>query len=527
MKKHIFAETILNQFDGERKGENSNHFYYAFEEALKEPEKVETLILGHKKRPIFADYHGEIKYKRRLSKLSPDIGKFVNLKKLILHSSLGRMDMDSENFITDDFPFEIFTLHKLIELDLSSNQLSELPSEIGELTNLEHLNLSYHYFSELPSEIGNLINLKKLNLSNGLNEYNLSMRGGPSILSTLPATIGKLQNLEELDLSKTPISHLPTEVRELQKLIKLDLSYTNLSDLPSSIFALENLQKLYLNNTRISKISSQISRLTELTELDLSYTDIIELPHEISNLKKLKKVHFTANSHQELPQNIQTVLSKMPNLEIIVYPSKKEWIWRQDLGTDRGDYEIPDNVLMMKDWTHLDISGAHYREFPREILEMKNLVYLHLARTHLKTIPTDITKLENLRELGLSLGSEDFFPHSEIAKLSGLKLEKLVLQENYGLDEIDAELMMQLLPDTQIVLLIWSGADIDERPQSVKNEAMNRDLLKTIAFILDTHPQFRTSINDFLQDEARKNIVTMEQQIPNRIQFINFLHLYL
>src|SRR2546429_8014645 len=67
----------------------------------------------------------------------------------------------------------------LLELDLSSLDLTEIPSEIGQLIHLQELNLMFNNLSQLPSEIGRLISLLRLLL-------------GTNSLSVLPSEIGYL-----------------------------------------------------------------------------------------------------------------------------------------------------------------------------------------------------------------------------------------------------------------------------------------------------------------------------------------------
>ena len=56
--------------------------------------------------------------------------------------------------------------YKVVELDLSFNNLTSLPKEIELLDNIVWLNLNDNKFINLPEELINLPNLERLNISN-------------------------------------------------------------------------------------------------------------------------------------------------------------------------------------------------------------------------------------------------------------------------------------------------------------------------------------------------------------------------
>ena len=98
-----------------------------------------------------------------------------------------------------DIPRSIKFLTKLIELDLSHNQLTSLPPEIGSLTNLKTLFLYQNQLTTLPPEIGNLTKLTTLYL-----HYNQ--------LTTIPPEIGNLPNLAYLGLYNNQLTTIPPEI---------------------------------------------------------------------------------------------------------------------------------------------------------------------------------------------------------------------------------------------------------------------------------------------------------------------------
>jgi len=108
-----------------------------------------------------------------------------------------------------------FTAHNLEYLYLSTNELTEFPIEICSLYRLVELGISCNRLTCLPPEIGRLTNLTSLNIC-----WNL--------LGELPKEIGKLTGLDALHIYENKLTKLPEEVKHLEKKIKyLDVSEQN------------------------------------------------------------------------------------------------------------------------------------------------------------------------------------------------------------------------------------------------------------------------------------------------------------
>ncbi|KAI9121557.1 hypothetical protein K1719_008590 [Acacia pycnantha] len=141
-------------------------------------------------------------------------------------------------------PTQIGTLHNLIHLDLSHNNLSGIiPTQIGTLHNLIRLDLSHNNLvGIIPTQIEALHNLTNLDLSSN----NLS--------GSIPTQIGTLHNLIYLQLSNNNLTgRIPTQIGTLHNLIHLRLSHNNLfGTIPTQIGALHNLTDLELCDNNLS-----------------------------------------------------------------------------------------------------------------------------------------------------------------------------------------------------------------------------------------------------------------------------------
>lgn len=111
--------------------------YYSLTEAMRTPEKVETLILSKKKYKEFPT----------------EILQFTNLRVLDL----------SKNKI-QYLPEEITSLANLEELILNRNDIRALPKDLGEMPNLRKLDLWSNYVDELPVSFHDNKTLKLLDM---------------------------------------------------------------------------------------------------------------------------------------------------------------------------------------------------------------------------------------------------------------------------------------------------------------------------------------------------------------------------
>ena len=98
----------------------------------------------------------------------------------------------------DSLP-EIFSLTRLLRLELNQAEISELPPEIVALSGLEDLQLFDNHLSELPSALGELKMLRSLTLTN-------TKEGSFNRITDLPLALLQLGQLRELGLKRNPLN---------------------------------------------------------------------------------------------------------------------------------------------------------------------------------------------------------------------------------------------------------------------------------------------------------------------------------
>ncbi|XGW00080.1 MAG: COR domain-containing protein [Leptolyngbya sp. BL-A-14] len=215
-----------------------------------------------------------------LVEISPEVGKLINLKKLVLHNN-------ELQILTS----EIGNLCRLTELFLGSNKLTSLPHGVGQLNCLKSLYIFGNQLSKLPAEIVQLTNLQSLSLSSNR-------------LSTLPESLTQLTNLQSLDLNFNGLSTLPESIAQLTNLQSLNLSNNELNTLPESIAQLTNLQSLNLSNNGLSTLPESLTQLTNLQFLNLSFNGLSMLPESLAQLTNLQSLYLRFNELSTLPESI-------------------------------------------------------------------------------------------------------------------------------------------------------------------------------------------------------------------------------
>ncbi len=166
-------------------------------------------------------------------------------------------------------------LKKLMELNLSSNQLSDI-SPLKDLKNLTELNLSFNEISDIIP-INHLINLTRLFLTeNPLSDFS-SLK---NLNNLKELYIGSIISYSENSITtiidiKNKLSDIST-LKDLKNLEILDLSFNQISDI-SPLEYLKNLKKLFLNSNQIKDIVA-LKNLNKLSKLFLQDNPIEELP---------------------------------------------------------------------------------------------------------------------------------------------------------------------------------------------------------------------------------------------------------
>lgn len=370
--------------------------YYSFDEALKSPQKVYSIMIYNTKLnslPKNLDILNELNY-LNISKTSlSNLDGISNLKKL---KSLYLMEDNIK-----DLPIEFSQLNNLEILDLTNQSyfskngksvLNNFPLAITELKNLKSLRIVGNNIKEIPQEIIKLQNLNGLyfDLYNSdktiltkslervftLNKLiSLDIKMNKSII--IPNSIKKLNKLRFLRLDFTDYNplHISDMLLKLSSLKNLEVLFINhLKSFPKEIKYLTNLSELYIVDSNLKTINDEISSLRNLKVLNLSNSNIKSISNKIKDLKNLKTIYLQENNLI----NLKDLFINLSNSKKLVYLNL----------SNNNISQLPKEIHLLKSLKELDLSDNKLTFLPIELVLLKNLRYLHIEDNLLKEVPT-------------------------------------------------------------------------------------------------------------------------------------------
>lgn len=191
-------------------------------------------------------------------------------------------------------------LTNLKYLDLSKCQISDVKTLFhSPLKNLVDLKLSSNNISEIPECDPTMTNLTFLKLSSNK-------------LMKLPKFINSFSRLMTLDISSNPISEINLE--GLNKLSLLHIQGCKFAEFPKSVLGLFELNVLDISDNDIAEIPEEIGNLKDLHYFYLRNTKIREWPKTMSELKKIEKINFKDTELKSLYENFPQMSDEVKRL---------------------------------------------------------------------------------------------------------------------------------------------------------------------------------------------------------------------
>ncbi|XP_026827400.1 leucine-rich repeat-containing protein 40 isoform X2 [Ooceraea biroi] len=170
-------------------------------------------------------------------------------------------------------------------IDLSRNKLSELPDKMSAITTVIDLKLTTNQLTRLPEWIGEAY-----------------------------------KYLQVLDINKNCLQSLPKSISCLKFLHFIDLSHNRFTELPDAIYDIVPLESLIANDNQISKIDiPSLEKLKRLAVLNLANNNIAHVPPELGTLKHLRHLSLSGNCFKYprqaiLMKDTEEILSYLRNL---------------------------------------------------------------------------------------------------------------------------------------------------------------------------------------------------------------------
>ncbi|KAL4364237.1 hypothetical protein GQ457_04G033720 [Hibiscus cannabinus] len=294
---------------------------------------------------------------------------------------------------------------KVTSLSLPDNGFSgEIPAVIGDLKFLEVLQLQANNFSgQIPVQISSLPSLTVLNLS-----FN-------SFSGSIPDKLIGSGGLKVVDLSNNLLSGRISVDGGCEFLTHLRLSSNFLTgNIPPEIGNCKNLRTLLLDyNLLQGKIPAEIGRITELRVLDVSRNSLTDvIPNDIANCKKLSALVLTNLMDFGLDENTSSMDSFRGEFNAfdlgvpfeLFFHSSLQVLWAPranlrgrlpvqwsefcslrvlNLGQNYFDGVIPENIVMCKNLTFLDLSSNNLSGYLPWQLHVPCMTYLNISRNNI------------------------------------------------------------------------------------------------------------------------------------------------
>ena len=410
-----------------------------------------------------------------LTNLPPKFNKLIKLEILIL-----------TNNKFSEFPDVIFSIGTLRKLDLANNYIRAVPSTIKQLQQLRSLNLSENQLESLPNEVNELIYLKELNTTG-------------NFISPVFAKVMQARNksAKEINLTKLNLYEIPGGISNLAgHLQSLTISNNMIQTLDIELFTLTKLQVLELRNNKLTEIHPMISQLKGLEILGLAENRIKDFPEEISSLTSLKLLNISNNLLAFIPEPIY----KLTNLQDLYMANNGPGIAELDC----------EKILQLKQLKFLSL------KFNR-ITQIHNFlsVFLH-QKSNLKSInfsgnPLDDDSLEGLFgnrtteneiDVDIDISETRISPHLQhiFQNYCNKNIKKLNISQQ-NLTKLPDELIHL---KNNIVEVAANGNSISEVPDFL-NDFLHLEVLSISSNSLNSLPLDSVRLTKIIEIDASSN----------------------
>lgn len=337
----------------------------------------------------------------------------------------------SDNFLTGEIPYDIYTLPNLVQLGLSNNRLTGPLPQWVTLHQLQNFDLSGNLLSGLiPDTFGyNLKSLYLLDLhgnnfsgpmptlynSKFLNYLDVSKN---QFTGGVPHETFLIQDLALLNVSRNLLSGpLPTELNWLWKIRTLDLSENNFQGAIPDLYNLGQLRGFNASSNSLNgSLPYNLTRLPYLRSLDVHNNflsgSLPPLPWGMSS----DKIRYLDCSNNYFSGSIPSGLLASENLAVVRLGSNQfsgpiptnltSQMQEMDLSSNQFNGSIPwGSITELHALEHLSLAQNWFveGELLPSLSQMVNLTFLNLSSCNINgSIPDSVGDLQSLVQLDLS-----------------------------------------------------------------------------------------------------------------------------
>ncbi|XP_014486507.1 PREDICTED: leucine-rich repeats and immunoglobulin-like domains protein 1 [Dinoponera quadriceps] len=240
-----------------------------------------------------------------------------------------------------------------------------------------------------------------------------------------------LHNLEDLSYSDNRLSSFDISILNTNSaLLRLNLSHNEINRLErSSYCTLPSLKVLDLSHNNLTDFRDFLDAVPRLEHLDLSSNSLSNLEASLAYMEFLKSLRISDNfllslNFVHLPLRLKELHAK-GNLISVLEAPKKILIHVLNLENNRIIDLTGEEFTLLEELRHLNVRGNSLSGFPP--VTLKHIKSLDLSFNNLTTIPESI--------------STTYFPALKVLKVSGNRLEDLILQSELKLEAFEASHM--------------------------------------------------------------------------------------
>jgi Leucine-rich repeat (LRR) protein len=327
-------------------------------------------------------------------------------------------------------PAFIWSLLNLTSINMDSNRISSISDEIRCLTGLTRFSLCDNPVSELPASIRcmqQLIDLKTKGcpLTSPPISIAQSKYAGPRVRKYFDA-IERSVDSQNISWTKLGMASFPENWKSSELLVTLDVSNNSLTQVPGKLIRLlGSLQVFKASRNNISTVCFELFSNPAVKLIDLSENQIQKLPETASQCRSVAILRLNNNNLTSLPTKSMN-LESLTELDLsnnsltsvqmhwALAPSLRNLKMNGNLLTDAQSWngagkdtpttrtlefhdnrfkQIPSQLFVFLDVTHLDISKNSINKLPKSIEILAELKSLIISSTNISTIPDDFSTL--------------------------------------------------------------------------------------------------------------------------------------
>lgn len=227
--------------------------------------------------------------------------------------------------------------------------------------------------------------------------------------------------------------------------------YFNLETTRNNEFFVKDLD---LNNSAITEVPFELKNFHFIERLNLSNNDIVAVSDVFEKLQNLTKVDLSGNENIDLRTSIPT-LAKSENIQTLLLQKCNLFF-------------LPNNIELLKNLEHLDVSNNYIMEFPYFMSKLTNLKSVDASNNNLFELGYAPSLWENLEYINLK-GNDSLDIENTFLALSFL--ENLKQIEISNVSEVP-----EIVQDLHCKEIVFENSSLKKIPKSIEENKTIKEI---------------------------------------------------